>query len=335
MNAFEPVGAAAARVVSPWAWWIAALADPDAIGKSLKASESDPQQGYYRTRRKGGQWEPVAIFYPEGSTELVGYRNGREVCDVNELWVWSLRQPISYEAYEKAMAGGGFDDEPPAPVGHNSGDGDPFEALRLELAGEIEQADEFLRSEIKTQADADKAGIWSKRLGDLSKRADAEREREKAPHLQACRDTDDKWRSIVGDAKDKASALKRHVEPFLIAEKRKRDEEARKAREEAERQRQAAREAEDAEAKAAALKAADAADKAAETKNASAGRTGARVSVRVEKIGVVTDYAKAAAALVAINHKDLIAVIDQLAQRAAKAGVPFDGMEVREQEKVV
>lgn len=58
---------------------------------------------------------------------------------------------------------------------------------------------------------------------------------------------------------------------------------------------------------------------AVEPKNASAGRTGARVSIRIEKVGVVTDYGKAAAALVAMNHKDFIAEIDRLAQRAANA----------------
>lgn len=103
----------------------------------------------------------------------------------------------------------------------------------------------------------------------------------------------------------------------------------------AEKQRQQAAEAESEEQRVAALQKAEQADKQAETRNASVGRTGARVSVRVEKIGVITDYAKAAAALVAMNHKDIIAVIDTLAQRAAKAGMPFDGMEIKQVEKVV
>jgi hypothetical protein len=36
-----------------------------------------------------------------------------------------------------------------------------------------------------------------------------------------------------------------------------------------------------------------------------------------------------------MRHKDLIEIIDKLAQRAATAGMPFDGMEIREEEKVV
>lgn len=337
----QPIGALASKIVDPWAWYFAALKNPAEIGKSIPLHH-EPHQGYFRTRRKGGQWEPVAIFYPEGSSELVAYRSGREV-PADEVWTYCATNPITYEQYQAAIDGKGFDDEPPAPtIGDNSGDTDPFEAIRIELAGEIELADEFLKSPVKTQADADKAGIWAKRLGELSKRADGEREREKAPHLQVCREVDDKWRPVIGDAKDKAAALKRHVEPFLIAEKRKRDEEARKAREEAERLRQMAAEAtreakdeRDLNERNELLRQAQEAEKAAEVRNASAGRTGARVSIRVEKVGFVTDYAKAAAALVAMKHPDMLAEIDRLAKAAAKKNFPFDGMEIREEERVV
>lgn len=327
---FQQIGVPAAAVVNRWAWWQKALK-----GDIGDISESHPEQGYYRTRRKDGQWEPVAIWWDEETGRWLGYRNGQEARDINQLWVWSCRHPISHDAYQKAIAGGGFDDEPPAPVGHNSGSDDPFEAIRLELAGEAETAAEFLRSEVKSQADADKAGIWAKRLSDIAKRADGLRVVEKEPHLTASRAVDDKWRDPIESAKELATKLKRHVEPFLIEQKRKAEEQARQARQEAERQRKAAEAAEDESARAAALQAAAQAEEASKVRNASAGRTGARVSVRTEKIGVVTDYAKAAAALVAMNHRDIIAVIDQLAQRAAKSGMPFDGMEIREQERVV
>lgn len=347
MNEFQQIGTVAAKVVDRWAWYFAALKSPAEIGKSLKASESDPMQGYFRTRFKGGQWLPVAIFYPEGSDQLVGYRNGKEVSDVNELWVWSLRNPISYEAYEKAMAGGGFDDEPPAPIGDNSGDSDPFEALRIELEGEAEQIAEFLKREVKTQGEADKIGIWSKRLADISKRADGQRVVEKEPHLTASREVDAKWRPIIDDAKDWASKAKKHVEPFLIAQKRAEEARARAAAEEAARLRReaeaaavAARAAPQVDKKAEAERAelirqAQEAEKAAEVQNAPAGRTGARVALRTEKVGIVTDYAKAAAALVAMKHPDMLAEIDRLAKAAAKKNFPFDGMEIREEEKVV
>lgn len=344
---FEQAGAVATKIIDRWAWWRAALANPAEIGKSLKASESDPQQGYFRTRFKGGQWLPVAIFYPEGSDQLVGYRDGKEVRDVNELWVWSLRQPISYEAYEKAMAGGGFDDEPPAPtIGDNSGAADPFEALRIEFEGEAELARQFLKAEVKTQADADKAGIWAKRLADISKRADGEREREKAPHLAASRAVDDRWRPVIGDAKDMAASLKKHVEPFLIAQKRQEEARARAAAEEAARLRreaeELARQAQEATRDATTerdlnernelLRQAQEAEKAAEVKNASAGRTGARVALRTEKRGEIVDYD---VLLIALKDRaEIKEVVQSLANRAAKSGFDLPGMKIVEIEKV-
>ncbi|WP_457663660.1 hypothetical protein [Sinorhizobium medicae] len=352
-NAMNVGEIAQVAIIERWAWWRGALKDPSKIGTPpLVIHPGEYQVGYYRTRFKGKQWVPVGI-YPDDNGVVVAFRDGKPVEDIPELFLWCCRNPISYEAYMKALEGGGFDDEPAlATIGDNSGSEDPFEAIMQELAGEKEMADEFLRAPVKTQADADKAGIWAKRLSDLAKRADNLRVVEKEPHLAASRAVDDKWRAPVGQAKDLSVALKLHVEPFLKAMKREEEERARKAAAEAAELR---RKADEAARKAAAetsqkdaasqqkaeqerqelLRQAEAADKAAEVKNAQAGRTGAKVSIRVEKVGVVTDYAKAAAALVAMKHKDLIEIIDKLAQRAAKAGMPFDGMEVREEEKVV
>jgi len=339
MSTFEQAGAVATKIVDRWAWWSNALK-----GNFGQASESHVEQGYYRTRRKDGQWEPVAIWWDEESGKWLGYRNGREARDVNELWVWSMRQPITHAAYEKAMAGGGFDDEPPAPIGDNSGDADPFEALRIEFEGEAELARQFLKAEVKTQADADKAGIWAKRLADISKRADGEREREKAPHLHASRMVDDKWRPVIGDAKDMAASLKKHVEPFLIAQKRAKEARARAAAEEAARLRreaeaaaEAARKAEQTDERAEAERArliqqAQEAEKAAEIRNATAGRTGARVALRIEKRGEIVDYDLLLTALK--DRSEIKEVVQSLANRAAKSGFDLPGMKIVEIEKV-
>lgn len=328
----QSIGNLVAPIINRWAWYQAALK-----GNFGPMHEGTPEQGYYRTRFKGGQWEPVAIYYPEGSDQLVAYRGRKEV-DPAEIWNFCRTNPITYDAYMKALDGAGFDDEPAlATIGDNSGSDDPFDAISQELAGEKEMADEFLRSPVKTQADADKAGIWAKRLSDLAKRADNHRTAEKEPHLAASRAVDDKWRAPVGQAKDLSVALKLHVEPFLKAKKRAEEERARQAAQQAEelRRQALASDQRTEQERAKLLQQAQEAEKAAEVKNAQAGRTGAKVSIRVEKVGVVTDYAKAAAALAAMKHKDLIEIIDKLAQRAAKAGMPFDGMEVREEERVV
>lgn len=295
----------------------------------------EPRCGFFRKRSKQGPDEPVAIWRDD--TGLVALSAGKIVA-ADDVWTWCCDWPISEETYRAvAERGEAWPDEAPSAevgIGHNSGDTDPFEALRAELAGEAELVSGFLGSAVKTQDDADKCGVWAKRIADIAKRADKERETEKAPYLQKCREIDGKWRPVIDDAKNLASRLKKHVEPFLIEQKRKAEEAARKAREEAERQRQEAMKAQDDEARAAALKAAQEAERSTKATNASAGRTGARVAVRVEKVGVVTDYTVAAVALVEMKHPDMMRLIDQLANRAARSGMPFDGMEIQELEKV-
>ena len=347
----QSIGTLAANIVDPWSWYFAALKSPSEIGKSIPLHH-EPHQGYFRTRRKGGQWEAVAIFFPEGSDELVAYRNGKEV-RADEVWTYCATNPISYEHYQAAIDGKGFADEPQAPagIGDNSGDTDPFEALRIEYLGEKEQAEDFMKLEVTTQAQADKVAIWAKRLTEIAKRADQMRVVEKQPHLDACRAVDDKFRDLKEEPDLLAKRLKLHIKPFLQAQIRAEEERQRKAREEADRIRRQAEEearmareadhqseqahAETAERQRELAAQARVAEAEAEARRVNAGRTGARVSMRIDKVGVVTDYGKAAAALVAMNHKDMIAVIDQLANRAAKAGMPFDGMEIREEERVV
>lgn len=327
----EPIGAVADKTINRWQWWQNALR-----GDIGDVHDGYPQQGYYRTKRG----DPVAIWQDDAGNWLA-YEDRREV-DAQDVWTWCCQNPVTYEAYNHRLENGSWPDEPPKvpppPMGHNSSAGDPFVDLSQEFAGEAELATEFLASPVETKEQADKAAVWSKRIAEISKKADNERKAEKQPHLDASRAVDDKWRDIIDGSKDFVARLKKHVEPFLIAERRKEQERQRKAQEEAERLRkqaeEAAQEAADDE-KAKLLQQAEEAEKAAVAKNASAGRTGAKVSIRVEKVGVVTDYEKAAAALVAIKHRDMIETIDKLAQRAAKSGMPFDGMEIKEVEKAV
>lgn len=346
----EQIGSIAAKLVDRWAWYQAALKDPAQIGNTLKIYDGEPQQGYYRVRPKDGQWEPVAIFYPEDSDSIVAYRNGKEV-RADDIWLWCCRHPISFEAYEKAMAGGGFDDEP-APargIGDNSGDADPLDAISIELAGEIEQVRDFMRQPVETQAQADRLGIWAKRLTDLAKKADNHRVVEKQPHLDASRAVDDRWREPIADAKDWAAKAKKHIEPFLLAKRREEEERQRRAREEAEAAQRAAVEAarkaqesdqQSAQEREAAQREADRlaaqakqAERDAEERRVNAGRTGARVSIRIEKKGEIVDYD---AFIMAVKDREEVRELMQsLANRAAKGGFVVPGLKIIEVEKAV
>lgn len=349
---FQQIGDVATKLVNKWAFWQNALK-----GNFGPMAEGSPEHGYFRTRRKGGQWEPVAIWQDE-TGEWLCYRSGKEA-RADEEWNFCRTNPITYEAYEKAMAGNGFDDEPPvASVGHNSGSDDPFEIVSRELADEREMANAFLKTPVKDQAAADKAGIWAKRLSDLSKKADNFRVVEKEPHLTASKEVDDKWRGPVNDAKDLSNALKRHLEPFLLEQRKIENERVRKAEEEAREARRIADEASRAAAQAAysanqetatfrddkaadeaerlklaALNAAQEAEKAAVFNNASAGRTGAKVSVRTEKKAKIVDFD---ACLMALKDREEIrSLVEPLANRAVKSGFALAGVEVMLIEKVV
>ncbi len=300
-----------------WHWWQEALA-----GHFGPIHDSDPQQGYYRTRFKNKPWEPVAIWFEDGQWNAM---RGERAVDAAEIWTWCCRNPITYEAYTKAIEGGGWDDEPEAPkIGHNLPE-DPYEALQVEFAAEKEQAEAFLKLPIKTQADADRAAVWSKRLATIAKKATDLHKVEKQPALDEGRRIDDKWRALKDDPADLSKRLKRHMDVYLREQQRIELERQRRAQEEADRKRREADEAarfasvanDDAavgEAKRKQEEAAQA-ERDAQARNASAGRTGAKVSLRTFVYAEITDYD---ALLIALKDRpEIREVVESLANRAA------------------
>lgn len=331
--------------VNVWAWWQNALA-----GSVGPIHDGDPQQGYYRTRFKDKPWEPVAIWFEDGKWHAM--RGDRQV-DASDIWTWCCRNPITYEAYTKAADGGGWDDEPETPaIGHNLPD-DPFEALQIEFAAEREQAEAFMKKPITTQAEADRAAIWSKRLSTIAKKATDLHKVEKQPHLDAGRNVDNKWRELKEEPDAISKKLKRHMDAFLQEEARKERERQAAARAEADRIQREADAARVAAEKAAARNDNDAAsiaaqnnaiaeaerlaqqaaqaERDAQARNASAGRTGAKVSLRTFVFAEITDFD---ALLMALKDRpEIKEVVDTLANRAARSGVQLAGMAIRSEQR--
>jgi membrane protein involved in colicin uptake len=206
---------------------------------------------------------------------------------------------------------------------------------------------------VKTKADADRAAIWADRLKKIASKAVAFHKVEKQPFLDGGRAVDEKWRGLKEEPGTVVDALRAHVKPYFAELKRQEEERQRIAREKAEQERREAEEkaraAREAAAKAeegdlAAEKArqeaedaarrAKEAEKEAEARKVSAGRTGARMGMKTETVYVVTDYLKAATAMLALGNTDLKTEIDRLAKRLMKAGVPLDGVEARDEEVV-
>ena len=320
-------------------YWREALA-----GNKMAISADHPQSGYYRKRAgKDGPWLPVAIWTRKETGEQVA-RVAGEMVDPLSVWTWVADKPTTKEAAQQAFKTGSWPgDAPPvtaAPMGDNNPPTDPVDLIPLEVAA----ADEFLSKVgvIKTQVDSDVASNKVGNLRDLTKKADAAHTAEKAPHLAAGRAVDEKYR--CRDAA--AAAIKKllaAVTVFQNAEKERlqkiANEKAAKGRAEWERQQAELRAKAEAEA---ALKQTHIDEVLAAAplppppkppepvKVQSGGALGKKVSLRTVKVATIADYDKALVAL--RDHPELRELVQKLADRACKAGVPLAGVEYSTQQ---
>ncbi|OVE94504.1 hypothetical protein B7W85_13205 [Allorhizobium ampelinum] len=213
-----------------------ALKDPSKVGsKDLPVHDGDPHIGYYRTKNRDKTFDPVAIFYPDGSNEMVAYRNGREVSPI-DIWTWCCRYPVTYEAYNEAVAGNGWADDPKtvianiapkdAVIGDNSGDVDEADTLKDQIEAALAGAKAF--ADITDDEAAAKALSLRNRLNELSGQADKIREKEKKPHLKAGQAIDARWNPLVKSAKAGADEVKSKIAAWETEKLRqRRQEEAR------------------------------------------------------------------------------------------------------------
>lgn len=329
-------------IIERWAWYQAALKDPTKIGsKELQIHPGEYQVGYFRTRRKGGPWEPVGIYLDEDGV-VHAYRNNTEISDIPELFTWACRYPVTHQAYIDALAGKGWPDDdatvaaqitPPKPgIGDNSGPVDEAETLKDQIEAAIKGMTAY--SKIADDATAAKALSLRNRLNELSGQADKIRVKSKAPHLEAGKAVDDLWQPLVKKAKAGADKVRDAIGSWetekLMAERRRQREaleaeQARLAAEQAVRGDDAAAAVIDAPAPVAPVETAPAPIKATYGKSAS-------VSVKVV-VDQVTDWP--ALAVYMSGHPDAQAILRTLAQRALDAGrTNIPGITTREEAKV-
>jgi hypothetical protein len=200
----------------PWLFWKRAIQAPGLIGTyELPLFVDAPEIGFYRYYDKRlDRYAPVAFFFDDAAL-LCCQVDGRlvEPMKMGDIWHRCCRHPISYAAYQDAIQGNGFADEPPAPaVGHNLA-ADLREQLMLEFEAEQEIARDLLGREL-SQDIADQIAIMTKRLSGLRQRADLEHTKEKRPHLEAGRTVDDRWR-FRDAVTETVTLLKKHLQPWL------------------------------------------------------------------------------------------------------------------------
>ena len=333
--------------MSDYRYWTKAL-----NGENPPIHDGDPQAGFYYKRDGDNPRIPVAIWYDEtrsGMVALVGQGDDRRSTNPNDIWTWVCQTPVTHDHYRAVQETGIWPDDPPVAVVAATSDGearpnepeakaddDPAIAIKAELDAEAEMAAEFLAVPVTTKDRANMVSVWSKKMADLAKRSEVFRKAQKEPHLTAGREVDAKWNEILDVARDLVRNLKKHVEPYLIEQKRI-DDERRAADDKKARdlEKQAAKEAATHGEKAAEdlnRQAKEARD-SAKTARTGAGRTGAKVTLRTVTSAKITSYKALLSALA--NDPEIKALVETLANRAARAGKELPGMEIETTEKAV
>lgn len=205
-----------------FAYWRSALAgNPDPALKVPTGTGVDDgaQPGLYKARKfKGGPKVPAKVFLTN------------QECAVQSRWASDLilhivvdDQPVgnvttySGHMFFEAVSKGDVEHYRthgvwPGEIKIDAAAGDNSRNMTLEeqIDSIVAEADEWLRGQAVqpiTHDAANQAANWRKRLIQLSRDADAKREEEKRPHLEAGRAVDGRWFPVIRRAEDEAKRL--------------------------------------------------------------------------------------------------------------------------------
>jgi hypothetical protein len=311
-------------------------------GKPVSLHDSKPMPGYYKAKA-GGKFEPVAIWTKDGALVC---RVGNKNVDPASVWTYCADKPISKELAKQVFETGQWPDMPEEAPRSNM-PSDPYEALLVEIEDKQTQAAALLaKGDCASDTDKDLARNMQKQLLALIARADEMHEAEKAPHLEAGRAVDKrfKFRETV---KASADRLKSWFGAFMVREEARLRAEA-QAKFDAERK--AAELARKAVEEAAAKKMRDdpiaaltsepeplpSLPFAPETVKVQAGGGfGAKAGLKTDWRADVVNYDDAAAYFA--NHPDVKVLVEKLATKAVKAAkgaITIPGVKVIEDRKV-
>lgn len=311
------------NAVDHYDWWRRAVAGEKIGGPTLPIHEDTPQQGYYRKRiTSGGGFIGVAIY--EHGGKLVALEGKDRSVDPVNIWSWVAKYPVSYESYMAWSDSGRWPDVAEAvenSLAHdtsNSAEMTEAEKKKSEIENALAAVEKYAligSDEANAQAQSARS-----RLLELMGEADKIREKEKAPHLEAGRKVDATWQPLVKMSKEGADKIRTAMAFWLNCCDRA-DAETTAAAE-------AKRVAEEAATAKAAKKGqpappppapAPAPAPLAPQATTVRGGYGRAASVVEKTVVTVTDQDAAYQSLKA--HPELVALIQQLAERAVKAGM--------------
>lgn len=325
-----------------FSFWAAALRE----GRRVETQPGNPRSGFYKIRDRNPdrsvRFDCVAIWRePDG--ELCCTRTGRpaptHADEIDTLFSYCAATPISHDLYTKIAAGEPWPEEVAAIGPVQDPDKPPHEAAAAELAWLRDQATAWIKEigAVKTQEQADKCGAFADAFAKIETKATAAHKIEKAPHLEAGRLVDSKWKATIEKADECKRWSKKASESFLIAERNRLAEEARKA--EAERVRIAA-EAERARIEAEKASAPPPVDPEPAPVappppvKAKAG-TGRGVTLRTRTINEITDRRALLAYIADLNiwPGDFEAVLKVMINKMVAAGIEVPGVTKRQIEE--
>lgn len=302
----------------PWSWWADKLA-----GKPVQMNPGNPHAGFYRMPRKAfygarKTFTPVA-YWPgtNGKGEAVMHcRFGDD--DVTpergeEIWERVGNHPVKEEAYRAvAQFNQPWPDEHElVPMGDNLGpeDEETFEALQDKIENLAREANQRINGPaIGDQDEADRIANLTDRLAELWKGADTLRKAERKPHDEALKAIQLKWADILLKAESYKQLKYKLTTPWL-----KKLEDQQK---------------QEAEAAAAAGEPA-----AATARRPRAGTRGRSQTLKTFKYAEIEDYGKALAFFK--ESPDVRNLVQDLANRAVRAGITIPGTKVIEEQKAV
>lgn len=192
---------------TPWTWWARKLA-----GEKMGASEGTPHAGFYRWIRKnaygGLKWaEPVA-YWPLNEEELNCRIGDQDVSPQRgrDIWINVCNSPVDEQWYREVTEA-----DPPQPEWRDGiplqptiGDNEPpegvlkFEVLRDRIELKAKEAAKRLDGPpIANAAEASKIAIMADELAALWKEADEQRKTERKPHDNALKSIQVMWAPLL------------------------------------------------------------------------------------------------------------------------------------------
>jgi hypothetical protein len=183
-----------------------------ALAGDISAFDANqPARGWYRARRKGEEYKPIAYWYEDDKLQCLWGGDDVDEEKARKLWLWAHKNPISYETYQKVANGEPWPDVDPVVAAHqlatsNQQELSPIEAFDKKVEEAFASASKY--DEVASDEQAVQAQTLRAHLLKLHKDADAIREEEKKPYFEEVKAVDNKWQPSLKKAKALADKIR-------------------------------------------------------------------------------------------------------------------------------